>query len=104
MTKEKPEPTKITKEQREKLTSRRTQPWRTSIVEYLSKGPANDIEIYNATRPDRLDISASKKTHNIASQLTYLKDDGYIIIRDEDKLVAIADPDDNLYPGANKYL
>ena len=95
---------KLTKEQREQLTARRTQPWRMSIIEQLAKKPMTDVEVYDATRPDRPDISKSKKVHNVASQLTYLKDDGYVVIRHEDKLVAIADPEDNLYPGAEKYL
>lgn len=96
---------KLTAEQRKQLTARRSQPWRTSIIEFLVKnGPATDIEVYDATRPDRRDIPDAKKRHNVASQLTYLKDDKYVVIRHEEKLVAIADPDDNLYPGADKYL
>lgn len=97
---------KLTKKEREQLANgRRSKPWRDSIVEFLAKnGPATDLEIYDATRPDRPDISKQKKIHNVASQLTYLRDDKYVLIRDNDKIVLIADPNDNLYPGAEKYL
>ena len=54
--------------------------WRKDIVEYLKKhNGATDVEIYMATRPDRLNISKRKMKNNIASQMTYLKDDLVLI-------------------------
>ena len=98
-------PKKLTADQRKKLVNRRKQSWRQSIVAHLAaEGPKTAIEVYNATRPDRLDISDQKKQHNVASQLAYLSDDGYITIKDEGKIVLIADPDNNIYEGAEKYL
>lgn len=98
-------PTKLTAKQREALTNRSKVPWRERIIEFLrTNGPATPVEIHNATRPDRAEITDAMKTHNVASQLTYLKQDGYVLLRDEDNIVPIADPKDNLFDGADKYL
>ena len=54
--------------------------WRDDIIGYLKKhNGATDIEIYKATRPDRLNISERKMKNNVASQMTYLKDDLVLI-------------------------
>lgn len=97
---------KLTKEQRQALKNRKTQAWRFSIVEHLkANGPCDDLSLYNATRPDRLQIPDAKKIHNIASQLNYLSNEDYIIIKDNDKRVLVADPEDNVYvDDISKYI
>jgi hypothetical protein len=95
---------KLTKEQKAALKTSRKSNWRAQIVKYLSDKTATSLEIYNATRPDRLDIPDAKKVHNVASQLTYLSDDGYLWTRDNDKIVLIADPQDNVYKHAEQYV
>jgi len=74
-------------------TLSRTSSWRTSIVKFLkTNNGANDIEIYDATRPDRMNISESKKRHNIASQLTYLRNDDYLVIKEDKSVFLLAEP------------
>lgn len=79
-----------------KTRTRSARPWKFDIVEFLVRKPegATDVEIYNSTRPDRLDISDSKKVHNIASQLTYIAQDAVAVIEKRDDrriLVAISE-------------
>lgn len=95
---------KITAEQRKALKSVRSINWRTRLAEFLAKGPATAVEAYDATRPENKGIADTKKKHNIASQLTYLGDDGYLWIKADDKIVLIADPQNNVYPAGEKYL
>lgn len=67
--------------------------WKTEIVAYLRKNNgASSLEIYDATRPDRLNITDVKKIHNIASQLTYLRDEGYILQNEDKKVWLLAAP------------
>lgn len=61
-----------------KTRSRAGKPWKYDIVEYLTKCKdysASDLEIYDATRPDRLEIPETKKIHNMASEWTYIHRD-----------------------------
>lgn len=60
--------------------------WKIEILRYLVNNPkgATDIEIYDATRPDRLEISAAKKKHNVASQWTYITQDNLAVVEIED--------------------
>ncbi len=79
-----------------KSSTRGGRPWKYDIVEFLIKTPkgASDVELYKATRPDRLDISESKMKHNIASQLTYIKNDHVALIEGDGErrvLVAISE-------------
>ena len=67
--------------------------WKTQIVEYLkAHNGASSIDIYDATRPDRLNITEAKKVHNVASQLTYLRDEGYIVQNEDKKVWLLAVP------------
>lgn len=71
---------KITANQIAKIRNANRGNWKQDIVNHLkAHNGASPIAIYNATRPDRLDIPESKKRNNIASQLAYLRDEGYII-------------------------
>ena len=56
--------------------------WKLDLIKYLADNPAGatDIEIYNATRPDRLEIADAKKKHNVASQWTYISEDALATI------------------------
>jgi len=83
--------------------------WRNQIIEYLTKDDGKNngqdtLKIYDATRADRRDISDSKKKHNIASQITYLRDDGYFLKHEDSKLMIIANPKMEVFPGAEKWL
>jgi len=101
--------TTLTKEQKEALKRSTSTNWRDQIVKYLTKDECanngqNTLEIYDATRPDRRDISDSKKKHNMASQITYLRDDGIYLRHEDSMLVIIADAKERIYPGAEKWL
>lgn len=101
---------KLTAEQKAQLTRKSTQTsWRERIVKHLTENKcenngSTDLEVYNATRPDRLELSDSKKIKNIASQLTYLRDDGYFLTHNDKKIVVIANPKEEIYEGADKWL
>ncbi len=99
----------LTDDQKESLQRKTSTNWRDQIVEYLTKDNCKNngmdtLKIYDATRPDRQNISDSKKKHNMASQITYLRDDGIYLRHDDSKLVIIADHKDRIYPGASKWL
>lgn len=85
----------ITKEQFSNLRGSRKGNWKAQIVEFLMTNQGStDIEIYNGTRPDRLDISDFKKMKNVASQLKYLRDEGYMDMLEDSKRFLIAVPKD----------
>ena len=78
--------------------------WHQDIVSYLiSNQGSTDIEVYNGTRQDRLDISDGKKKHNIASAYKALRDEGYIDVlegKGDDApryMVLVPDPTDKDY-------
>jgi len=75
------------------LRSKTASNWKTQIVAYLKEhNGASSVEIYNATRPDRLEITEAKKIHNVASQLTYLRDEGYILQNEDKQVYLLAAP------------
>ena len=87
--------TKITINQSElkQLRAKTASNWKTQIVEYLkANNGASSVAIYDATRPDRLDITEAKKVHNVASQLTYLRDEGYILQNEDKQVFLLAVP------------
>lgn len=66
--------------------------WKQEIVAYLKANQGvNELKLYNDTRPDRLDISESKKRHNLASQYTYLRDEGYLIKKEDSKVFLLTE-------------
>ena len=56
-------------------TKTRGENWSYAILRYLANRPegATKIEIYRATRPDRLEIPETKMSHNVASQFSYIE-------------------------------
>jgi hypothetical protein len=87
---------KITADQFNKLrTTSKSGNWKKDIVDYLkgNQGVA-ELKLYNDTRPDRLDISEAKKRHNLASQYTYLRDEGYLVQKQDDKVFLLTEPSD----------
>ena len=80
-----------------KTRNRSARPWKFDIIEFLVKRPGNhasDIEIYDGTRPDRLEISEAKKRHNMASQWTYIAQEGVALIEGHSEkrvLVAVSE-------------
>jgi hypothetical protein len=89
---------KLTIDQIKKMRSKSASNWKAQIIEYLkAHNGATDITIYNATRADRLEISETKKVHNMASQLTYLRDDGYVVVKEDKQIFLIAEPRGNEY-------
>lgn len=99
----------LTDDQKDSLKRKTNTNWRDQILKYLTadnckNNGMEDIELYNATRPDRLNISDTKKRHNVASQITYLRDDNIKLRHDNGKLTIIADHMDRIYPGAEKHV
>ena len=65
--------------------------WKWKILTYLKahQGSA-DLEIYEATRGPVSEESKAKKS--LASQYTYLRDEGALILKEEGKVYAITEP------------
>ena len=51
---------------------------------------ATDLEIYQATRGSVEDEAKAKKS--LASQYTYLRDEGCLILKEEGKVFAVTEP------------
>ena len=67
--------------------------WKNKIAAYLKEHQGVDeITLYDATRPDRLEIPESKKIKNLASQYTYMKDEGMVVIKEEGKIFLVTEP------------
>lgn len=72
--------------------------WRPQIVKFLTDNPGSTLEaIIKATHPTGLDseglsLSPEKMKHNFASQKTYLKDDGYLVVSEENKFYIVTKP------------
>jgi hypothetical protein len=67
--------------------------WKQDIVNYLIKNQGvQELKLYNDTRPDRLDLPENKKKHNLASQYTYLRDEGYLVQKEDDKVFLLTKP------------
>ena len=81
---------KITKEQAQQVKGTgRT--WKEDIIEHLKKtNGASATDLYVATRGEGL--SEVKMKHNIASQLTYLRNDGYLLSREDEAIFLLAEP------------
>ena len=67
--------------------------WKQDIVQYLKANQGCDeMSLYNSTRPDRLEIPEAKKRHNLASQFTYLRDEGYLVQKQDGKCFLLTEP------------
>lgn len=69
--------------------------WKTAIAEQLKKKSMTAVELYKATRTET--IPEAKMKHNIASQITYLRDDNYAIDNDNGTFVLVLGPDGKIY-------
>jgi formylmethanofuran dehydrogenase subunit A len=88
----------LTIDQVKKIRKASASNWKAQIIEYLkAHNGSTDLTLYNATRPDRLDITETKKVHNIASQLTYLRDDGYVVVKEDKNIFLVAEPQGDKY-------
>ena len=101
---------KISQDQINKIRKASSGNWKVQLVSYLKDNQGvKELKLYNDTRPDRLDISEAKKRHNLASQYTYLRDEGYLVVKEEDKVFLLTEPSDKpgefqAVPGMEKKL
>ena len=80
-------------DQLKKLRGGSRSTWRMDIIEYLKSNQGVDkIVLFDATRPDKIDEPVNKKKHNIASQFTYMRDDGYIVKKEDGKCFLLTTP------------
>ena len=65
--------------------------WKWKILTFLKNNQgATDLDIYQATRGSVEDEPKAKKS--LASQYTYLRDEGCLILREEGKVFAVTEP------------
>ena len=65
--------------------------WKWKILTYLKAHQgSSDIEIYEATRGPASEEAKAKKS--LASQYTYLRDEGALILKEEGRVYAITEP------------
>ena len=101
---------KISMEQISKIRKANSGNWKMQLVNYLKEHQGVDeIKLYDATRPENKDLAVPKKKHNLASQYTYLRDEGYLVIKEDDKIFLLTEPSDkpgecNAIPGMEKKL
>jgi hypothetical protein len=69
--------------------------WKWKILSFLKNNQgATDLQVYEATRGPAPEEAKAKKS--LASQYTYLRDEGALILKEEGKVYAITEP----YKGA----
>lgn len=65
--------------------------WKWKILTFLKNNQgATDLDIYQATRGSVEDEARAKKS--LASQYTYLRDEGCLILKEEGKVFAVTEP------------
>ena len=65
--------------------------WKWKILTFLKNNQgATDLEIYQATRGSVEDEPKAKKS--LASQYTYLRDEGCLILKEEGQVFAVTEP------------
>lgn len=65
--------------------------WKWKILTFLKNNQgATDLDIYQATRGSVEDEPKAKKS--LASQYTYLRDEGCLILKEEGKVFAVTEP------------
>lgn len=73
--------------------------WRPSIIKYLRDNQGATLaQLVKSTHPSKVDITkkadeAKRMQHNFASQKTYLKDEGYVVAVEEEKIYLVTEPD-----------
>ena len=65
--------------------------WKWKILTYLKNNQGvTDLQVYEATRGPAPEEAKAKK--NLASQYTYLRDEGALILKEEGKVYVITEP------------
>ncbi len=65
--------------------------WKWKILTFLKNNQgSSDLEIYEATRGPAPEEAKAKKS--LASQYTYLRDEGALILKEEGKVYAVTEP------------
>ena len=65
--------------------------WKWKILSFLKNNQgATDLQVYEATRGPAPEEAKTKK--NLASQYTYLRDEGALILKEEGKVYVITEP------------
>ena len=65
--------------------------WKWKILSFLKNNQgSSDLEIYEATRGPSPEDSKAKKS--LASQYTYLRDEGALIVKEEGKVYVVTEP------------
>ena len=65
--------------------------WKWKILTFLKTNQGStDIQVYEATRGPATEVAKAKKS--LASQYTYLRDEGALILKEEGKVYAITEP------------
>lgn len=84
---------RINTDQMKQLRGSNAKTWKLVIADYLAEHQGTEeIALYNATRPDRLNIPDRQKIKNLASEYTYLKDAGYMLQKEDNKVFLLAKP------------
>ena len=83
----------ITRAQVTALRKRSKGSWKYEIASYLKEHQGtDDITLFDQTRLDSSDWTDKQKKNNIASQYSYLRDEGYIVVKDNDKYYLVTEP------------
>jgi len=65
--------------------------WKWKILSFLKNNQgATDLQVYEATRGPAPEEAKAKKS--LASQYTYLRDEGALILKEEGKVYAVTEP------------
>ena len=65
--------------------------WKWKILTFLKKNQgSSDLQIYEATRGPAPEEAKAKKS--LASQYTYLRDEGALVVKEEGKVYVITEP------------
>lgn len=73
--------------------------WKWKILTYLKNNQgSSDLQVYEATRGPAPEEAKAKKS--LASQYTYLRDEGALIVKEEGKVYAVTEP----YKGAIRII
>ena len=73
--------------------------WRPRIISWLKDNQGATLaQLVKNTHPSGKDITkdddlAKKMQHNFASQKTYLKDEGYLVVVEDEQIFMVTEPD-----------
>ena len=94
MAEKKEEPMVINSEQFKKVRGGSSSTWRTSIISHLKENQGiEEIALYKATyNGNKVTDQVNKIRHNLASQFTYMRDDGYAVVKEDNKVYLLTEP------------